>query len=144
MISVVVVISAITPELLRFYSSVYQTNLLEYERLDRTHDSFTAEIWRLSYDTCRQHCILIFHGRFMLSGIFLSHRWHQLKRINSITRSPVLFQFTETPIGISTIRAHSEEDRFTKEILVRSIFYGCAIAGCWWYVLYPTLLLLVL
>ncbi|RUP45403.1 glycosyl hydrolases family 2, TIM barrel domain-containing protein, partial [Jimgerdemannia flammicorona] len=56
---------------------------------------------------------------YLIIGTLYIRASRELKRINSITRSPVFSQFTETLIGVSTIRAYGEEDRFMKEILVR-------------------------
>jgi ABC-type multidrug transport system fused ATPase/permease subunit len=42
-----------------------------------------------------------------------------LKRINSVTRSPIFSQFSETLVGVTTIRAYGQEKPFMSEMLNR-------------------------
>ncbi|CAH1759566.1 2715_t:CDS:10 [Entrophospora sp. SA101] len=57
----------------------------------------------------------------------------ELKRLDSITRSPIYSHFTETLVGIATIRAFGATKRFMKEMLTgidtnsRPFFYGWII-----------------
>ncbi|XP_054157840.1 multidrug resistance-associated protein 1-like isoform X1 [Oppia nitens] len=60
----------------------------------------------------------------------------QLKRLESITRSPIYTHFSETINGVSTIRAYACSDRFIKESDKRvdnnmMCYYPNAIANCW-------------
>ncbi|CAG2119914.1 unnamed protein product, partial [Medioppia subpectinata] len=60
----------------------------------------------------------------------------QLKRLESITRSPIYSHFGETVNGVSTIRAYGVNDRFIRESDARvdsnqMCFYPNAIANCW-------------
>ncbi|CAG2111335.1 unnamed protein product, partial [Medioppia subpectinata] len=60
----------------------------------------------------------------------------QLKRLESITRSPIYSHFGETVNGVSTIRAYGVNDRFIRESDDRvdrnqMCFYPNAIANCW-------------
>ncbi|KAH9512009.1 hypothetical protein DERF_010425 [Dermatophagoides farinae] len=60
----------------------------------------------------------------------------QLKRIESITRSPIYHHFTETVNGISTIRAYGVEKQFITEcdrrLDINSSSYYCSrVAGRW-------------
>ncbi|CAG2180614.1 unnamed protein product, partial [Oppiella nova] len=60
----------------------------------------------------------------------------QLKRLESITRSPIFTHFSETVNGVSTIRAYGVNDRFIRESDKRvdknqMCFYPNAISNCW-------------
>ncbi|KAL3231384.1 ATP-dependent bile acid permease [Nakaseomyces bracarensis] len=52
-------------------------------------------------------------------GYFYLNTSRELKRLESITKSPIFQHFSETLIGISTIRAFGDELRFIKENLVK-------------------------
>lgn len=49
-----------------------------------------------------------------------SLNFRELQRLDSITSSPVLSHFTETILGVVTIRAYNQENRFM-EILFKKI-----------------------
>lgn len=60
----------------------------------------------------------------------------QLKRLESVTRSPILNHFSETILGVSTIKAYGATDRFISEVNRRvdqnqRCYYPSAIASCW-------------
>lgn len=60
----------------------------------------------------------------------------QLKRIESVTRSPIYSHFGESVSGQSVIRAYREQDRFEKESEMKvdknlSVLYLTNIADCW-------------
>ncbi|XBW38321.1 hypothetical protein QEN19_003910 [Hanseniaspora menglaensis] len=50
-------------------------------------------------------------------GYFYTCGSRELKRYESITRSPIMQHFSETLVGVSTIRAYGDERRFIKENL---------------------------
>ncbi|KAF8533369.1 P-loop containing nucleoside triphosphate hydrolase protein [Trichophaea hybrida] len=56
-------------------------------------------------------------GLYVLIGIFYLRASRDLKRIESIQRSPLYQHFGETLSGISTIRAYGDERRFIRENL---------------------------
>ncbi|KAJ3320037.1 hypothetical protein HDU76_000398, partial [Blyttiomyces sp. JEL0837] len=59
----------------------------------------------------------------MFIYVFVSKRYlaasRELKRLDSVSRSPIYSMFSETLTGASTIRAYGTEDRFMKENLRR-------------------------
>lgn len=50
-------------------------------------------------------------------GYFYTCGSRELKRFESVTRSPIMQHFSETLVGVSTIRAYGDERRFIKENL---------------------------
>lgn len=56
---------------------------------------------------------------YMLIGNFYIHSSRDLKRLESIQRSPLYQQFGETLSGMTTIRAYGDERRFIRENLQR-------------------------
>nr|CAG8444810.1 14548_t:CDS:10 [Entrophospora candida] len=73
--------------------------------------------------------IAILVGFFYLwVGTLYAKTSRELKRLDSITRSPIYSHFTETLVGIATIRAFGATKRFMKEMLTgRPFFYGWII-----------------
>ncbi|KAJ3234744.1 hypothetical protein HDU78_005679 [Chytriomyces hyalinus] len=55
---------------------------------------------------------------FSVSSRFLTCQ-REIKRLDSTTRSPIYSMFSETLVGVSTIRAYGAEERFMKENLNR-------------------------
>ncbi|RNA37147.1 multidrug resistance-associated 1 isoform X3 [Brachionus plicatilis] len=60
----------------------------------------------------------------------------QLKRLNSVSKSPIFSHFGETLTGVSTIRAYSSERRFIKQMEKKiddnlSFFYPDTISNRW-------------
>lgn len=60
----------------------------------------------------------------------------QLKRLESVTRSPIFTHFSETINGVSTIKAYNVAQRFILESDHRvdtnqRCFYPNAVANCW-------------
>ncbi|KAK9886056.1 hypothetical protein WA026_014839 [Henosepilachna vigintioctopunctata] len=60
----------------------------------------------------------------------------QLKRLESVSRSPIYSHFSETIAGVSSIRAYKQQERFTiesdsKQDQNQACFYPSVIAGNW-------------
>lgn len=62
---------------------------------------------------------VIIGSMYYALGYFYSCGSRELKRFDSITKSPIMQHFSETLVGISTIRAYGDERRFIKENLVK-------------------------
>lgn len=58
-------------------------------------------------------------GLYFAVGKFYLRSSRDLKRIESVQRSPLFQQFGETLSGITTIRAYGEEKRFTQDNMLR-------------------------
>ncbi|KAI1076106.1 P-loop containing nucleoside triphosphate hydrolase protein [Whalleya microplaca] len=58
-------------------------------------------------------------GLYFLVGIFYLRASRDLKRLESINRSPLFQQFGETLSGVTTIRAYGDERRFIRDNLSR-------------------------
>ncbi|KAM3589807.1 hypothetical protein VKS41_000661 [Umbelopsis sp. WA50703] len=56
---------------------------------------------------------------YIFIGTYYVRASRELKRINSVTRSPIFSQFSETLIGVTTIRAYGQEAPFMNEMLNR-------------------------
>jgi ABC-type multidrug transport system fused ATPase/permease subunit len=56
---------------------------------------------------------------YVLLGQFYLHASRDLKRLESVERSPLFQQFGETLTGITTIRAYGDERRFIRDNLAR-------------------------
>jgi ABC-type multidrug transport system fused ATPase/permease subunit len=56
-------------------------------------------------------------GLFVFIGIAYLRSSVELKRLESISRSPIFQHFGETLNGVSTIRAYGDEQRFIRENL---------------------------
>ncbi|CAG8554167.1 1019_t:CDS:10, partial [Cetraspora pellucida] len=56
---------------------------------------------------------------YIIIGSMYIHASRELKRLQSITRSPVVSWFSETVVGIATIRAFNVEQRFIKTFIDR-------------------------
>ena len=59
-----------------------------------------------------------------------------MKRIESVSRSPIFTHFSETLNGVSTIKAYNADERFINESNQRvdrnfQCFYPCKVADCW-------------
>ncbi|OZJ06966.1 hypothetical protein BZG36_00075 [Bifiguratus adelaidae] len=54
---------------------------------------------------------------FAAVGIFYLRTSRDMKRLNSVAKSPIYIHFNETVAGVSTIRAFGAENRFVKENL---------------------------
>lgn len=62
---------------------------------------------------------VIIGSMYYALGYFYSCGSRELKRFDSITKSPIMQHFSETLVGISTIRAYGDERRFIRENLVK-------------------------
>lgn len=58
-------------------------------------------------------------GLYILVGMFYLRASRDLKRLESVNRSPLFQQFGETLSGVTTIRAYGDERRFIRENLTR-------------------------
>ena len=56
---------------------------------------------------------------YVFLGNFYLHASRDLKRLESVERSPLFQQFGETLTGVTTIRAYSDERRFVRDNLAR-------------------------
>lgn len=89
------------------------------------------------------HCIMLYNGNTNFANnhedlLFLIQRFYipssrQLKRIESVTHSPIFNHFNETITGTVSIRAYKAQDRFVKEIMEKMdkhlVFYFAGIAS---------------
>ena len=62
---------------------------------------------------------VIISGLYFMVGKFYLRSSRDLKRIESIQRSPLFQQFGETLSGITTIRAYGEEQRFIRDNMLK-------------------------
>ncbi|CAG8459975.1 16431_t:CDS:10 [Acaulospora morrowiae] len=62
---------------------------------------------------------IIFGAIFLLVGSIYAKASRELKRMDSVTRSPLYSHFTETLVGITTIRAFGATRRFMEEMLLK-------------------------
>ncbi|KAI7902298.1 P-loop containing nucleoside triphosphate hydrolase protein [Cokeromyces recurvatus] len=53
---------------------------------------------------------------YFLIGVFYLRISRELKRLNSVSRSPIYSHFTETLLGITTIRAYGAEEQFMRTV----------------------------
>ncbi|KAI1767485.1 P-loop containing nucleoside triphosphate hydrolase protein [Hypoxylon sp. FL1150] len=58
-------------------------------------------------------------GLYVLVGLFYLRASRDLKRLESVNRSPLFQQFGETLSGVTTIRAYGDERRFIRENLTK-------------------------
>ncbi|KAK3685122.1 hypothetical protein B0T22DRAFT_428585 [Podospora appendiculata] len=56
---------------------------------------------------------------YVFLGLFYLHSSRDLKRLESVQRSPLFQQFGETLSGVTTIRAYSDERRFIRDNLAK-------------------------
>ncbi|CAG8532113.1 5269_t:CDS:10, partial [Dentiscutata heterogama] len=56
---------------------------------------------------------------YTIVGVLYSKASRELKRMDSVSRSPLYSHFTETLIGITTIRAFGASKRFMQEMLIK-------------------------
>ncbi|RHZ45493.1 hypothetical protein Glove_673g31 [Diversispora epigaea] len=62
---------------------------------------------------------IIFGIMYVLIGMLYAKASRELKRMDSTTRSPLYSHFTESLIGITTIRAFGAAERFMQEMLLK-------------------------
>ncbi|KAI9486755.1 MAG: hypothetical protein EXX96DRAFT_550463 [Benjaminiella poitrasii] len=53
---------------------------------------------------------------YFIIGLFYLRISRELKRLNSVSRSPIYSHFTETLIGVTTIRAYGVEEQFMRTV----------------------------
>lgn len=56
---------------------------------------------------------------YYLLGYFYMRASRELKRLDSVTKSPIYQHFSETLVGVTTIRAYGDESRFLQENLAK-------------------------
>ena len=56
---------------------------------------------------------------FKSIGVYYLNSSRDMKRLNSVSRSPIYTQFSETVVGVATIRAFGGQERFVQENLKR-------------------------
>ncbi|KAG0794583.1 hypothetical protein G6F22_005317 [Rhizopus arrhizus] len=71
-------------------------------------------------------------------GLFYLRISRELKRLNSVSRSPIYSQFTESLVGVTTIRAYSVEDQFMVSVYKKidafvTPFYFLWMSNRWLY-----------
>ncbi|RIA81176.1 P-loop containing nucleoside triphosphate hydrolase protein [Glomus cerebriforme] len=62
---------------------------------------------------------LIFSVAYVFLGLLFAKCSRDMKRLDSVTKSPIYSHFGETIIGISTIRAYGATKKFMEEMLLR-------------------------
>lgn len=55
-------------------------------------------------------------GLYFLIGVFYLRISRELKRLNSVSRSPIYSHFTESLVGVTTIRAYGVEEQFMRQV----------------------------
>lgn len=71
-------------------------------------------------------------------GLFYLRISRELKRLNSVSRSPIYSQFTESLVGVTTIRAYSVEEQFMVSVYKKidafvTPFYFLWMSNRWLY-----------
>lgn len=80
--------------------------------------------------------VVPFLGIYFFVQRFYVSTSRQLKRLESVTRSPILTHFSETINGVTTIKAYNVRERFIHESDCRvdnnqRCFYPSSVANCW-------------
>ena len=76
---------------------------------------------------------------YYIIGTFYLRISRELKRLNSVSRSPIYSHFTESVAGVTTIRAYGVEDQFMKSVYEKidsfvAPFYFLWMSNRWLYV----------
>ena len=96
-----------------------------------------ATIFIVSFQTPWFLAVVVpFLGLYFFIQRFYVSTSRQLKRLESVTRSPIFTHFSETINGVSTIKAYNASERFILESDHRvdqnqRCFYPNAVANCW-------------
>ncbi|OAX83617.1 hypothetical protein ACJ72_02017 [Emergomyces africanus] len=100
-------------------------NFFETTPSGRILNRFSSDIYRVdeviarTFNMCRLHSSLLRFfplGQFILDTKSIILRTsRELKRLDSVSKSPIFAHFQETLGGISTIRAFRQQERFSKE-----------------------------
>lgn len=77
-------------------------------------------------------------GLYFLIGIFYLRISRELKRLNSVSRSPIYSHFTESLVGVTTIRAYGVEEQFMRQVYEKidafvAPFYFLWMSNRWLY-----------
>lgn len=70
-------------------------------------------------------------GAYFVIGKLYTNSSHDLKRIESIQRSPLCQHLDEIVAGVVTVRAYSQESRFAAEALRRLDVHSAAYLDLW-------------
>lgn len=75
---------------------------------------------------------------YFIIGLFYLRISRELKRLNSVSRSPIYSQFTESLVGVTTIRAYSVEEQFMVSVYKKidayvTPFYFLWMSNRWLY-----------
>ena len=75
---------------------------------------------------------------YVLIGLFYLRISRELKRLNSVSRSPIYSHFTESLVGVTTIRAYGVEEQFMRSVYEKidsfvAPFYFLWMSNRWLY-----------
>lgn len=75
---------------------------------------------------------------YFVIGLFYLRISRELKRLNSVSRSPIYSHFTESLVGVTTIRAYGVEDQFMRSVYEKldsfvAPFYFLWMSNRWLY-----------
>ncbi|CEI91841.1 hypothetical protein RMCBS344292_06118 [Rhizopus microsporus] len=75
--------------------------------------------------------VILIGALYVLIGLFYLRASRELKRLNSVSRSPIYSQFTESLIGVTTIRAYGVEEQFMISVFKKLDSYTTSYYFLW-------------